>query len=139
MPIGDYWECVLPPGTDSPPLERIVGESTILFRREFSSWKFRANGDDAGGAELACMTFASGDLRAIVHVVKPRDRGRFYLHSAFPWAASGVPGIPDGSSGSRPWTLRDRHLLVWAAIGLRSRAEGGRYGLRHTLAARLLI
>src|SRR5580658_239965 len=91
MAIGNYWECVLPPGDDTPPLQRIVSESSILFRQEFSSWKFRPDDPDAGGAEFSCLGFTTGDLRAIAHVVKPRSVGRNYLHSAFPWPASGVP------------------------------------------------
>lgn len=36
------------------------------------------------------MGFATGDIRAIVHLVKPQGRPDYYLHSAFPWLASGA-------------------------------------------------
>ncbi|HYW44832.1 MAG TPA: hypothetical protein VE959_18365 [Bryobacteraceae bacterium] len=89
MAIGNYWECVIPEGTDTP-LQRIVGESTTLARQHFSSWRFKPDGEDLGGADFACMGFATGDIRAIVHLVKPRSVPSFYLHSAFPWLAAGA-------------------------------------------------
>ena len=90
MAIGNYWECVLPEGAGTPPLQRIVGESTMLAQQHFSSWRFERDGEDLGGADFACMGFATGDMRAIVHLVKPRGRPNFYLHSAFPWLAAGA-------------------------------------------------
>jgi hypothetical protein len=30
-------------------------------------------------------------MRAVVHLVKPQGRPNFYLHSAFPWLATGAP------------------------------------------------
>src|SRR5437867_1730929 len=89
MAIGDYWECVLPQGTDSPPLQRIVGETTTLVRQHFISWRFNPDGDDVGGADFACMGFPTGEIRVIVHLIKPQGRPNFYLHSAFPWLAAG--------------------------------------------------
>ncbi|MEX2263087.1 MAG: hypothetical protein WD696_14120 [Bryobacteraceae bacterium] len=91
MTIRNYWECILPDGENTPPLQRIVGESTTLARQHFSSWQFDANGEDLKGAEFACMGFATSDIRAIVHLVKLRGRPSFYLHSAFPWLAAGAP------------------------------------------------
>lgn len=91
MAIGNYWECVLPEDADTPPLERIVGQSTKLAQRRFSSWRFQLDGQDLGGAEFVCLGFAAGEIRAIVHLVKPRGRPDFYLHSAFPWLAAGTP------------------------------------------------
>jgi hypothetical protein len=90
MAIGNYWECVVPEG-ESAPLERVVGESTTLARQHFSSWRFEPDGEDLGGADFMCMGFATGDIRAIVHLVKPRGQPNFYLHSAFPWLAAGAP------------------------------------------------
>jgi hypothetical protein len=90
MAIGNYWECVLPEGTGTPPLQRIVGESTPLAQQHFSSWRFNPGGNDVGGAEFACMGFTTGELRAIIHLVKPQGRPNFYLHSAFPWLAAGA-------------------------------------------------
>jgi hypothetical protein len=90
MPIGNYCECVLALGNDTPPLQRIVGEASILFRRDFSSWKFDPDGKDFGGAEFSCLGVETGDLRTFAHVIKPLNE-RSYLHSAFPWPASGVP------------------------------------------------
>lgn len=37
------------------------------------------------------MGFATGEMRAFVHLVKPRGRPNFYLHSAFPWLSAGAP------------------------------------------------
>jgi hypothetical protein len=89
MPIGNYWECVVQEGTDTP-LGRIVSESKVIARQHFSSWRFELNGDDLGGADFACMEFGTGDMRAIVHLVKPHGPENFYLHSAFPWLAAGA-------------------------------------------------
>ncbi len=89
MAIGNYWECVTPPGEDTP-LQRIIAESSVLSRQEFPVWRFEPDGEDEGGAEFFCLGFTTGDLRAIAHVVKPRGQGN-YLHSAFPWLASGAP------------------------------------------------
>ena len=91
MAIGNYWECVLPEGEDTPPLQRIVGESTTIAQQHFSSWRFEPDGQDLGGADFAFMGFATGDMRAVVHLVKPLGRPNFYLHSAFPWLAAGAP------------------------------------------------
>ena len=91
MAIGNYWECVLPQGTDTPPLQRIVGETTTMVQQHFPIWRFEPDGEDLGGADFACMGFTTGDMRAIVHLVKPLGRPKFYLHSAFPWLASGAP------------------------------------------------
>jgi hypothetical protein len=91
MAIGNYWECVLPEGTGTPPLQRIVAETTPLAHQHFSSWRFEPDGEDLGGADFACMGSPSGDVRAIVHLVKPQGRPKFYLHSAFPWLAVGAP------------------------------------------------
>jgi hypothetical protein len=91
MPIGNYWECVLPEGTDAPPLQRLIGDATSMANQHFSSWRFGPGGADLGGADFACMGFLAGDLRAIVHLVKPQGRPNFYLHSAFPWLAAGAP------------------------------------------------
>ena len=91
MAIGNYWECVQPEGTDTPPLQRIVGETTAMAQQHFPSWRFEPDGDDLGGADFACMGFPTGDMRAIVHLVKPLGRPNFYLHSAFPWLVSGAP------------------------------------------------
>ena len=91
MAIGDYWECALPEGTETPPLQRIVGETTMMAQQQFTSWRFEPNGNDAGGADFACMGFPTGDMRAVVHLVKPQGRPNFYLHSAFPWLAAGAP------------------------------------------------
>jgi hypothetical protein len=90
MAIGNYWECVLPEGLGTPPLQRIVSESTLLCQQHFSSWRFDPNGGDVGGADFACMGFTTGEIRAVVHLVKPEGRPNFYLHSAFPWLAAGV-------------------------------------------------
>src|SRR6266567_1878098 len=87
MPIGNYWECLVQEGTDTP-LGRIAGESTTIARQHLSSWRFERDGVDLGGAEFACMGFATGDIRAIVHLVKPQGSPNFYLHSAFPWLAA---------------------------------------------------
>ena len=89
MAIGNYWECVLPEGTETPPLQRIVSETTTLARQHLDSWRFDPDGHDVGGADFACMGFPAGDIRAIVHVVKLQGRPKFYLHSAFPWLAQG--------------------------------------------------
>jgi hypothetical protein len=91
MAIGNYWECVLPEGTGTPPLQRIVSETSTLARQHFPSWRFEADGEDLGGADFACMGSPTGDIRAIVHLVKPQGRPNFYLHSAFPWIAAGAP------------------------------------------------
>ena len=91
MAIGNYWECVLPEGTGTPPLQRIVGETTPMAQQHFPSWRFGPESEDLGGADFACMGFATGDMRAIVHLVKPLGRPNFYLHSAFPWLAAGAP------------------------------------------------
>lgn len=91
MAIGNYWECVLPEGAGTPPLQRIVGESTMLAQRRFTSWRFEPDGEDVGGADFACMGITAGEIRAIVHLVKPEGHERFYLHSAFPWLAVGPP------------------------------------------------
>lgn len=90
MAIGNYWECVLPEGTGTPPLQRIVGESISMAQKHFSSWRFEPEGEDLGGADFACMGFPTGDMRAIVHLMKPQGRPNFYLHSAFPWLAAGA-------------------------------------------------
>jgi hypothetical protein len=90
MAIGNYWECVLPEGADTP-LQRIVDGTTTLNREHFPSWRLKPDGEDLGSAEFACMGFPSGDMRAIVHLVKTPDRTNFYLHSAFPWLAAGAP------------------------------------------------
>lgn len=90
MAIGNYWECVLPKGTGTPPLQRIVGESTTLARQRFSFWRFDPGGKDVGGADFACMGFTTGEVRAIIHLVKPQGRPNFCLHSAFPWLAAGA-------------------------------------------------
>lgn len=91
MAIGNYWECVLPEGASTPPLQRIVGDSTMMVQQPFTSWRFEPDGEDLGGADFACMEFPTGEMRAIVHLMKPLGRPNFYLHSAFPWLASGSP------------------------------------------------
>lgn len=91
MAIGNYWECVLPEGADTPPLQQIVGESTMMAQQHLTSWRFDPDGEDLGGADFSCLGFANGDMRAIVHLVKPLGRPNFYLHSAFPWLAAGSP------------------------------------------------
>jgi hypothetical protein len=35
------------------------------------------------------MGFPTGEIRAIIHLIKPQGRPNFYLHSAFPWLAAG--------------------------------------------------
>jgi hypothetical protein len=42
--IGDYWECVLPRGTDMPPLQRLASETTMLAQQHFKSWRFAPDG-----------------------------------------------------------------------------------------------
>jgi hypothetical protein len=91
MAIGNYWHCVLPERESTPPLQRIVGESTKMAQHHFSSWRFDPEGEDAGGADFACLGMRDGDMRAIVHLVKPAGRPNYYLHSAFPWLAGGAP------------------------------------------------
>ncbi|MCL5745390.1 MAG: hypothetical protein M1541_15945 [Acidobacteria bacterium] len=91
MAIGNYWECVLPPGTETPPLQRIVSETITLAQQHFDSWRFEPGGPDVGGAEFAFMGSPAGEMRAVVHLVKPHGRPNFYLHSAFPWLATGAP------------------------------------------------
>jgi hypothetical protein len=91
MAIGNYWECVLPEGTATPPLQRVVSESTMLAQQHFSSWRFGPEAEDIGGADFAFMGFATGEIRAVVHLVKPQGRPNFYLHSAFPWLFGGAP------------------------------------------------
>jgi hypothetical protein len=93
MAIGNYWECVLPEATEAPPLQRIVSETTMLAQQHFKSWRFEPDGQDVGGAEFAFMGSPAGELRAVVHLVKPQGRPQFYLHSAFPWIASGAPAV----------------------------------------------
>ena len=72
-------------------MQRIVGETTTMAQQHFSSWRFEPDGNDVGGADFACMGFPTGDMRAVVHLVKPEGRPNFYLHSAFPWLAVGAP------------------------------------------------
>jgi hypothetical protein len=91
MAIGNYWECVLPEGTETPPLQRIVSETTMLAQQHFASWRFEPGGKDTGGAEFAFMASPTGEMRAVVHLVKPQGRPNFYLHSTFPWLATGAP------------------------------------------------
>jgi hypothetical protein len=90
MAIGNYWECVLTERAD-PPLQRIVGETTIMAQQHFSTWRFEPGGAELGGADFVFMGSATGDMRAVVHLVKPQGRQNFYLHSAFPWLAAGAP------------------------------------------------
>lgn len=75
----------------TPPLQRIVGDTTTMARQHFTSWRFEPDGGDVGGADFVFMGFATGEIRAIVHLVKPQGRPNFYLHSAFPWLAEGAP------------------------------------------------
>jgi len=82
---------VLPEGTKTPPLQRIIDETTVMARQHFSSWRFEPDGNDAGGADFAFMGFPNGEMRAVVHLMKPQGRPNFYLHSAFPWLAAGAP------------------------------------------------
>ncbi|MDR3718698.1 MAG: hypothetical protein P4K98_07840 [Bryobacteraceae bacterium] len=90
MALGNYWECVLPEGAETP-LQRIVDGTTVLAREHFPSWRLKPGGKDLGGADFMCMGFPEGDMRAIVHLIKTPDRNNFYLHSAFPWLATGAP------------------------------------------------
>ncbi|SRR5579883_1602358 len=93
MAIGNYWECVLPAGTDMPPLQQILSGTTMLAQQRLRSWRFEPDGPDSGGADFAFMATPSGDMRAVVHLIKPHGRPRFYLHSAFPWLAAGAPAL----------------------------------------------
>jgi hypothetical protein len=82
MAIGNYWECVLPEGAGTPPLQRIVGDSTMMVQQHFPSWRMRPEGEDLGGADFACMGFTTGDMRAIRRcppasaTAKPASRSR---------------------------------------------------------------
>jgi hypothetical protein len=69
MAIGNYWECVLPEGTETPPLQRIVGETTMLAQQHFDSWRFEPGGPDAGGAEFALKTDAVLQLQPMTTAV----------------------------------------------------------------------
>jgi len=91
MAIGNYWECVLPGGADGPPLQQIVQGTATLRREHFPSWRLEPGGKDLGPAEFACLGSPTGDLRAVAHLIKTSDDTNFYLHSAFPWLASGAP------------------------------------------------
>src|SRR5487761_2072998 len=91
MAIGNYWECVLPEGTDFPPLQRIIDETSTLAREQFPSWRLEPDGKDLGPAEFTCLGSPQGDLRTIAHLIKTSGRTNFYLHSAFPWLAVGAP------------------------------------------------